>query len=221
MQVSRPLEHDFRRFRESRVAVAPAVYTSIKALTKATVKEIHLDVTQHCRLCGVQVRQGTAKTVGKLLCQGCRRCELQRQSSMEDIRPASPMTRKSKTDRSDGRVHPSWTEVEVEVVSNHQTSPTFRVKEDAGFFRSMEVLTCFRSEVRRGLRLLSKAATAEKWHMCWAILLSICLMPLLLTVIVMAGVGFLVLSAWVAVAAVIVLPLAYINPRLYDYAMHS
>ncbi|KAK1930943.1 hypothetical protein P3T76_013532 [Phytophthora citrophthora] len=218
MQVSRPLGDDFRRFRESRVAIAPisiigAAYTPIKALTKVPVEEIHLNVTQHCRLCGVQVRQGTAKTVDLLLCQGCRRRELQRQSSLENIRPASPMTDKSK---SDDHMHLPWTEVDVEVVSTK-----FRAKGDAGFFRSMEVLTCFRSEMRRGLRLLSKAATAEKWHMCWAILLSICLMPLLLTFVVVAGVGFLVLSTLVAITAVVVFPLAYINPRLYDCAMDS
>ncbi|KAG1701512.1 hypothetical protein DVH05_010812 [Phytophthora capsici] len=219
MQVSRPLGDDFR-FRESRVAIAPisnigTTYASIKTLSKVPVEEIHLNVTQYCSLCGVQVRQGTAKTVGQLLCQGCRRRELQRQSSLEEIRPASPMT------KSDDRMHSSWTEVELDVVSNHQSSPAFRGKEDAGFFRNMEVLTCFRSEVRRGLRLLSKTATSEKWHMCWAILLSICLMPLLLTLVVVAGVGFLVLSTWVAITAVIVFPLAYINPRLYDYAMDS
>ncbi|KAE9147294.1 hypothetical protein PF001_g5647 [Phytophthora fragariae] len=75
----------------------------------------------------------------------------------------------------------------------------------------MEVLTCFRSEVRRGLRLLMKAATAERWHMCWAILLSMFLLPMNLMLMVVAGVGFVVLSTLVAIVAVVVYPLAYIN----------
>jgi hypothetical protein len=228
MQVSRPIDDDFRHFRDPRVAVTPVFGASYPK----AADEIHLDVMQHCGLCGVPVRPSTSKTLGKRLCQGCRRSELQRQSSLEDIRPASPMAGKPKTltpVKSDGRVHPSWTAAASEVETEPETSgpataerfhPSTRY-EDAGSFRSMEVLTCFRSEVHRGLRLAMKAATAEKWHMWWAILLSLLLLPTILTLMVVASVGFLVLSTWVAIAAAVVYPLAYINPRLYSYAMDS
>ncbi|KAG7385808.1 hypothetical protein PHYPSEUDO_001053 [Phytophthora pseudosyringae] len=219
MQVGRALGGDLRRFRESRVAIAPvssfgaAYQLPVKPLAKR--EDVRLDVIQHCGLCG---RQSTAKTVGRLLCPGCRR--LQRQSRLEDIRPASPMAGKPKA-LSPVKTNPSWTEVEGGPELADATFATFRTTEDADSFRSMEVLTCFRSQVRRGLRLLSKAATAEKWHVCWAVLLSMCLLPVVLTLMLVAGVGFLVLSTWVAIAAVIVYPLAYINPRVYNYAMDS
>ncbi|KAG3020103.1 hypothetical protein PC128_g15114 [Phytophthora cactorum] len=207
MQVGRLFDDDFRRFHDSRAVIAPVASYQIltKAKTRmAPVEEIRLDVLQCCSLCGFPVRQNMAKT-GKLLCQDCRCSDLRRQSSLEDIRPVSPMTVQSDSKAAD----------------RFQTCSTFRAKEDVDSFRSMEVLTCFRSEVRRGLRLLSKAATAEKWHMCWAILLSMCLVPLILTLMVVAGMGLVVLSTWVTIAAAILYPLAYINPRLYNYAMNS
>ncbi|KAG2821274.1 hypothetical protein PC129_g10673 [Phytophthora cactorum] len=207
MQVGRLFDDDFRRFHDSRAVIAPVASYQIltKAKTRmAPVEEIRLDVLQCCSLCGFPVRQNMAKT-GKLLCQDCRCSDLRRQSSLEDIRPVSPMTVQSDSKAADC----------------FQTCSTFRAKEDVDSFRSMEVLTCFRSEVRRGLRLLSKAATAEKWHMCWAILLSMCLVPLILTLMVVAGMGLVVLSTWVTIAAAILYPLAYINPRLYNYAMNS
>lgn len=162
----------------------------------------------------------------KTLCQGRRRSDIQRQGSLEDIRPASPMAGKPKDLSFLGRVHSSWTEVESEPgtaelsVASGDHLLSFR-DEAAGSFRSMEVLTCFRSEVRRGLRLLLKAATAEQWHMCWAVLLSMFLLPMILALMVVAGVGFVVLSTWVAIAAAVVYPLAYINPRLYSYTTDS
>ncbi|KAE9038092.1 hypothetical protein PR003_g7186 [Phytophthora rubi] len=159
-----------------------------------------------------QIHAMGSKTLG----QGRRRAELQRKGSLEDIRPASPLASKPKAlgpVKSDVRVYPSSTEVESEPelsVVNGAHVLSFRV-EDAGSFCRMEVLTCFRSEVRRGLRLLMKAATAERWHMCWAILLSMFLLPMILMLMVVAGVGFVVLSTLVAIVAVVVYPLAYIN----------
>ncbi|GMF13119.1 unnamed protein product [Phytophthora lilii] len=219
------LDH-FARRRPSTFTLDAPLQRSVKGFGKTLpVDEIRLDVTYHCNLCGVATRLDTKTTAGKLLCQGCRRSELQRQSSLEDIRPASPMAGKPKAlhpVKTDGRVHPSWmlTEVESEAETAELSSSvttehlhSFRA-EDAGSFRSMEVLTCFRAEVHRGLRLLLKATTAEKWHMWWAMLLSMLLLPMILTLMVMAGVGFLVLSTWVAIVGVVVYPLAYINPRL-------
>ncbi|KAL4160282.1 hypothetical protein PRNP1_000852 [Phytophthora ramorum] len=237
MQVGRPMDDNLRRFPLTRVGIAPVsggFGSSYQRPTKSVGKmeEVCLDVMPHCTMCGIPVRPNTVKMMNKLLCQGCRRREFQRQGSVEDIRPASPMAGKPKMlnpVKSDGRVHPSWT-TETEVESEPETSELsaehshlLRVKnaDDAGSFRSMEVLTCFRSQVHRGLRLLLKAATAETWHMWWAILLSMLLMPTILTLMVVAGVGFLVLSAWVAMACVVVYPIAYINPRLYTYAMDS
>ncbi|KAG6574435.1 uncharacterized protein IUM83_07179 [Phytophthora cinnamomi] len=219
MQVGRPLDGDVRRFRGGpRVAVASVGAAFHRPAPKSfaamvPVEEIRLDVVG-------------SKTLG----QGRRRSDIQRQSSLEDIRPASPMASKPKgllnPVKSDGRVHPSWTEVESEPetaelsVASGDHLHSFRV-EDTGSFRNMEVLTCFRSEVRRGLCLLLKAATAEKWHMCWAALLSMFLLPMILMLMVVAGVGFVVLSTWVTIAAVVVCPLAYVNPRLYNYATDS
>ncbi|KAG6945433.1 hypothetical protein JG687_00017291 [Phytophthora cactorum] len=231
MQVGRLFDDDFRRFHDSRAVIAPVASYQIltKAKTRmAPVEEIRLDVLQCCSLCGFPVRQNMAKT-GKLLCQDCRCSDLRRQSSLEDIRPVSPMTgimtgtsNALTPIKTDGRMLPPWTvQSDSKAADRFQTCSTFRAKEDVDSFRSMEVLTCFRSEVRRGLRLLSKAATAEKWHMCWAILLSMCLVPLILTLMVVAGMGLVVLSTWVTIAAAILYPLAYINPRLYNYAMNS
>ncbi|ETK89941.1 hypothetical protein L915_06186, partial [Phytophthora nicotianae] len=222
MQVSRVFDDDFRRFRASRMAVAPVASYQVLTKTKTRtepVDEIHLDVIQCCTLCGVLVHQNTAK----ILCQSCRR---QRQNSLEDIRPASPMAGTSNTpphiNNDGGVLSRSTVDGETEAIDDDfRTSSMFRANEDADSFRNMEVLTCFRSEVRRGLRLLSKAATAEKWHMCWAILLSMCLIPLILTLMMVASVSFLVLSTWVVIATAITYPLAYINPRLYNYAMNS
>lgn len=223
MQVGRLADDDFHRFRGAHTAIAPVA--SYQALTRANTKmvpadEIRLNVFQCCRLCGLPVRQTTAKTANTL-CQGCVRSELRRKSSLEDIRLPPPMNGKSNP-ATDRLVHPSWTvQSAPEATCQYQTSSTFHVEADTESFRNIEVLTCFRSEVRRGLRLLSKVATAEEWHMCWAILVSMCLVPLFLLLIVMAGMGFLVLSTGAAIAAAVVYPLAYINPRLFRFAMNS
>ncbi|KAF4318577.1 hypothetical protein BBO99_00006995 [Phytophthora kernoviae] len=166
----------------------------------------------------------------------------------EDIRPASPITGTPKVIdiiKTDSRprmplgrrVHPDgdnkqrWiavTEVESDPEATDDSSlcsSSFRVQGviDTGMqsFRTIEVLSCFRSEASRGLRLVLKIVTAERWHAWWAILLSLLMWPFLLTLAMIAGVGFLVLSSWIAIACVVVYPLAYINPRLYNFAMDS
>ncbi|GMF40173.1 unnamed protein product [Phytophthora fragariaefolia] len=210
MEVSRHLDDDFRRFGGAVAPVGAALQRPAPKScgARVLVGEIRLDV-------GVKTLQGQAR----------------RRSSMEDIRPASPLAGKPKAMgpvKPDGRVHPSWTEVEVESEPATTELPTvsgdrlhsFRA-DNAGSFRSMEVLTCFRSQARRGIRLLLKAAAAERWHMCWALLLSMLLLPVVLTLMVVASVGFVMLSTWAAVAAAVVYPLAYINPRLYSYATDS
>ncbi|KAE9245345.1 hypothetical protein PF002_g7282 [Phytophthora fragariae] len=68
-----------------------------------------------------------------------------------------------------------------------------------------------KSDVRVYPSSTENGATAERWHMCWAILLSMFLLPMNLMLMVVAGVGFVVLSTLVAIVAVVVYPLAYIN----------
>lgn len=227
MQVERPVADAFRPFHEPRrVAVLPSL-----------AKEVRVDmygVVPSCSVCGVAVRQNAAsKACGDKLCQGCRRS---RKSSWEDVRPASPMAGKPRDlglekpvphKPADRRVHPGskWTPV-TEVESEPESvedcsldSASFRA--EGGSFRTMEVLSCFQAEAARGLRLVLRIMTAERWYAWWAILLSLLLWPILLTLAVVAGVGFLVLSTWVAIACAVVYPLAYIHPKLYDYAMDS
>ncbi|KAG7397146.1 hypothetical protein PHYBOEH_001195 [Phytophthora boehmeriae] len=246
LQQAFPLPHEPRR-----VAVAPVdalrAYSRSNAVHSKSVpiEEVRVDMhvaVPHCGICGVAVRLNAVATKsGDRLCQ---ECWCSRSNSWEDVRPASPMAGKLqvvdiiKTDSrsrmpQDRRVHPNGDKQRWTVIAGGESDP--ETTDDSNLcgsvqdvvdtsmqsFRTIEVLSCFRSEAARGLRLVVKIVTAERWHAWWAILLSLLLWPFLLTLATITGVGFLVLSTCTSAACVLVYPLAYINPRLYNFAMDS